>query len=200
MNRSSLIGLLIVGIVFFGSIAIDARHINSLQSSIGLVSEAPVSMALVSIAPIPISGEIAVDPVDRVLSPAEKTVFQFEKVNNITLYDDQKTVVEKIGQPDLITKDPFFKGTETYEYPKMNIGFYNGMIEYVEVLAVAGNIQIDDTSIPILVEDLKRALGEPDYVAEDGIVFQRNEALIKIFIEESTQKLISIDYYHLSST
>jgi hypothetical protein len=126
--------------------------------------------------------------------------FLFLKVNHITLCDDQKTVIEKLGQPDSIKQDPDINGSEVYEYPGMNIGLYNGMLEYLAVAANSGTIQIDDTTIRMILGDLKKALGDPDFVASDGIVYQHNENVIKIFIDESTQEVTSIHYFPLSST
>jgi hypothetical protein len=126
-----------------------------------------------------------------------KHVFHFDTVNDISLYDDQKSVIEKKGKPQSVTADPLFAGEETYIYSDMNISFSSGIVEYIPSI---GTIKIDDIVIPTTIQDMKSALGEPNYVAEDGIVFQRNDALIKIFIDSSTSKATSIQYYHMSNT
>lgn len=118
----------------------------------------------------------------------------------ISLYDNTDTVVAKKGNPLSFVQDPHFVEAFTYEYPDMNIGFQDGIVTFVQIPAKVGHVQINDQRIPLTITDVKWLLRAPDYVVEDGIVFQRREALIKLFIESETQKLISIDYCHLSST
>jgi hypothetical protein len=125
-------------------------------------------------------------------------VFRFDYVNGISLYDNVKAVTDKLGKPLSKGRDPNFGELEVYAYPEMNIGFSDGIVSYVEVLVSAGTVNIDGISILINEEDLKKALGEADYVAEDGIVFQRKEALIKLFTSMDTQKVTSLHYYHYS--
>ncbi|RCW48830.1 hypothetical protein [Paenibacillus prosopidis] len=132
-------------------------------------------------------------------STQEKQIYQLQTVNGISLYDNQSSVIEKKGEPALITEDPYIKGFEIYHYPGMNIIFSDGAVNFVEVLAGVDTFTIDGIPIPATVEAVKEALGEPDYVAEDGIVFQRNEALLKLFIDRDTQNLTSIHYYHISA-
>lgn len=129
----------------------------------------------------------------------EKQIFQLRTVNDISLYDDQSIVIEKKGEPELITEDPYIKGFEIYHYPDMKIIFSDGTVNFVEVLEGAETLTIDGIPIPATLQALKEALGEPDYIAEDGIVFQRREALLKVFIDSDTQKLTSIHYYHISA-
>lgn len=128
----------------------------------------------------------------------EAAALTFATVNGITLYDNQEIIVMKLGEPDFVEVDPLIKDLVIYQYPAMNICFYSGELNYVEVLPEGGTIKIDDAIIPIRLVDLKKALGKPDFIAEDGIVFQRNDAVIKIFIDD-TEEVIAIDYYHISS-
>ncbi|MDF2647584.1 MAG: hypothetical protein K0Q73_3389 [Paenibacillus sp.] len=131
---------------------------------------------------------------------ANSLVLILYSLEGISLYDDTESVIAKKGYPLTIVQDPRFIGALTYEYSDMDIGFQDDIVTFVQIPAKVGHVQINDQRIPLTITDVKRLLGEPDYVAEDGIVFQRGEALIKLFIESETQELISIDYYHLSST
>jgi hypothetical protein len=141
-----------------------------------------------------------VRPVEETKPPVDtKKEFKFENVNGISLYDDVKAVIDKLGQPLSKRNDPMFAELEVYAFPEMNIGFSDGIVNYVEVLAAAETVNIDGVSIPIDQEGLKNALGEPDFVAEDGIVFQRNAALIKLFKDIETHEVTSIHYYHHSN-
>jgi hypothetical protein len=129
----------------------------------------------------------------------DKKQFRLETVNDISLHDDVKAVITILGKPLSKQKDPFFSELEIYAYPKMNIGFSNGIVNYVEVLVTAGTAKIDGVEVPIEVDGMKKALGEPNFVAEDGIVFQRNQALVKLFTSMETGEVTSIQFYHQSS-
>ncbi|NQX70168.1 hypothetical protein HQN90_28930 [Paenibacillus alba] len=121
-------------------------------------------------------------------------------LEGISLEDNTADVTAKKGAPLTTVEDPQFIGETIYQYPDVNVGFYEDVVAFVQVPARAGRIQINDQEIPLTLTDVKQLLGEPDFVAEDGVVFQRKEALIKLFMQPDTQDLISIDYYHLSST
>ncbi|MGO4268694.1 hypothetical protein AB4Z22_02430 [Paenibacillus sp. TAF58] len=134
------------------------------------------------------------------IADASSLVPILHSLEGISLHDDTESVIAKKGYPLTFVQDPQFAEAFTYEYPDMNIGFQDGIVTFVQIPAKVGHVKINDKRIPLTITDVKRLLGEPDYVAEDGIVFQRREGLIKLFIESETQELISIDYYHLSST
>ncbi|KRF30147.1 hypothetical protein [Paenibacillus sp. Soil787] len=121
-------------------------------------------------------------------------------LKGISLYDNTEAVVAKKGYPLSFVQDPHLKEAFTYEYPDMNIGFQDDIVTFVQIPAKVGHVQINDQRISLTITDVKRLLGEPDFVAEDGIIFQRDEKLIKLFIAPETQELIAIDYYDLSST
>ncbi|TXK74844.1 hypothetical protein [Paenibacillus sp. N3.4] len=140
---------------------------------------------------------IDVSPKEANLVPFISTIYS---LGGISLYDDAQTVEVKKGNPTAMVQDPQFIGAITYEYPDLNIGFDNNNVSFVQVPAEAGHIQINDQSVSLTVSEIRGLLGEPDYVAEDGLVFQRKEALIKLFLDPETQELISLNYYHLSST
>lgn len=88
---------------------------------------------------------------------------------------------------------------EVYAYAKMNIGFSDGVVSYVEVLAAAGTANIDGIPVQISEDGLKKALGEPDFIASDGIVFQRSQAFVKLFTDMDTHEVTAIHYYHHSN-
>ncbi|UKS26382.1 hypothetical protein LOZ80_33495 [Paenibacillus sp. HWE-109] len=144
------------------------------------------------------AGEAAVNPMAMTkVSSAAATLFSLE---GISLEDHTADVTAKKGPPSTIVEDPQFIGETIYQYPNFNVGFYEDVVSFVQVSATVGHIQINDQQIPSNVAELKQFLGEPDFVAEDGLVFQRRDTLIKLFLQPETQDLISVDYYHLSST
>ncbi|GFZ81100.1 hypothetical protein GCM10008018_28330 [Paenibacillus marchantiophytorum] len=171
-----------------------------------VISMLPVSSdaALIQLDPPPLlvaqedAGEAAVNPMAMTnVSSAAATLFSLE---GISLEDNTADVTAKKGPPSTIVEDPQFIGETIYQYPNFNVGFYEDVVSFVQVSATVGHIQINDQQIPLTVSELKQFLGEPDFVAEDGLVFQRRDTLIKLFVQPETQELISVDYYHLSST
>ncbi|OMF23452.1 hypothetical protein BK133_24495 [Paenibacillus sp. FSL H8-0548] len=130
---------------------------------------------------------------------AAKPSFTLQSVNDITLYDDPAAVIKKLGEPDRITQDPHLAGVVIYEYPNMNIVFSDEMVNFVELAEGAKTLWIDGIEVEATIAGVQEALGEPDYMTEDGIVFERYEALLKLFIDTDTQQLTSIHYFHMMS-
>ncbi len=127
---------------------------------------------------------------------AAKPDFKLQTVNGISLYDTPSIVARKLGEPERITADPYLKELLIYQYPNMNVVFSGGIVYSVEIAGDSKTLLLDGVEIPATIEAVKGALGQPDYVTEDGIVFERNEALLKLFIDSETQKLTSIHYFH----
>lgn len=135
------------------------------------------------------------------VSHADYTVsdFRLQSVNGLSLYDDKITVERMLGDPVQVTRDEWLTEMVTYEYPNMDIVFRDGIMDEIKVSGSASTVWIDDEEIPVSIEALTRALGKPDYKAEDGIVYERQENVLKLFINYDTGTLESIAYYHTSS-
>lgn len=129
----------------------------------------------------------------------EQPELKLQSVNGISLYDDKITVERMLGEPVRVTHDDYFKELETYEYPNLDVVFNEGIMQEIKVSGSADTIWIDDQEIPVSIEALIRALGEPDYKADDGIVYERRENVLKLFINYDNGTLESIAYYHISS-
>jgi hypothetical protein len=127
---------------------------------------------------------------------SKKPSFTLQTVNGISLYDDPSSVVKKLGKPKNITADPDLTELVTYEYPNMNVIFSGEFIQSVEMAEDSKMLLMDGIEVAATVDAVKNALGKPDYMTEDGIVFERDEALLKLFIDADTQKLTSIHYFH----
>jgi hypothetical protein len=187
------IGFLISGLALLGGVSADAPPHNEPSTIEAAVNVGQTAAVFI---PAPVEQTLPAEAA----KPESNQAFQLTSVNGISLNDTKKAIVEKKGKPLSITKDPYMPELDTYEYPQMKVGFSDETVGFVEISAAVGVIQIDDTPIPSTIEDIKKALGEPDYVAEDGIVFQRKDALLKLFIDSVTLKLSSIDYYQISDT
>jgi hypothetical protein len=191
MNKIISIALLLSGITLLGGSLGQTTIASSLTDEMKLAATPEIQST-----PSPIN-EISL--VEEHPMAETKKIFHFQTVNGISLDDSPVTITKKLGKPLSKNKDPFFGELEIYTYPKMNIGFSNGNIDYVEVLASAGTANIDGVNLPIELEGMKKALGDPSFVAEDGIAFQRKEAFIKIFTDMETKQVTSIHYYHHSN-
>ncbi|HIW31963.1 MAG TPA: hypothetical protein IAA29_04165 [Candidatus Paenibacillus intestinavium] len=152
---------------------------------------------------MPIAELATVDTTEQsaimVTKPSQE-IITLNMVNGISLYDDVSTVIEILGAPEQISSDPYFVEYEMYEYSNMTISFIDDTIDSVEVWTDASSITLDQVEIPATIESLQLALGDPDYVAEDGLVYQRDEAVLKLFIDQDSKQLQSIAYYHIAST
>jgi hypothetical protein len=129
---------------------------------------------------------------------AEPAAFKLDTVCGISLYDSRDDVVAKLGQPSVIDKDEFFADLEVYRYEGLRVAFAGDFIQYVDIDPTHG-LDIDGKPVEATREALVKALGEPDYKAEDGIVFQRDEALLKLFLDPKTGKPQAISYYHIAT-
>lgn len=161
----------------------------------GIVSQVPITSMLLPAD----EGQASSSPTIHASSSPMNNELALRTVNDLSLYDNVATVLDKMGKPEQILRDDWLEEIEVYEYPDMNIGFRDGILAYVDIPRTAETISIDESLIPATIKALKKVLGQPDYVAEDGIVFQRNEALLKLFIDPDTGQLDSISYYHISS-
>lgn len=120
-------------------------------------------------------------------------------VNGISLDDNIETVVAKKGIPQQITVDPYFEEVLIYEYTNMNIVFRDNWIDSIEFDEETSFLLLDQSKITATEQAIRIALGEPDFIAEDGLVFQRDEAVLKLFIHPDNKELQRISYYHISS-
>lgn len=162
-----------------------------------------------TLSPIPLNNisppinQSATDKLEQVISVIDEKAhvnILLTSVNDISLYDDVEDVIAKKGIPEQITIVPDFAEYIRYEYSHMTVNFRDNLIDYVEITNEANTLYLDQTEVPATIEGIKAVLGAPDYIAEDGIVFQRDEALLKLFINEDSGELESIAYYHIAST
>lgn len=198
MKNIILIGCLIGGIVAFtgefGHIAVMTR---ATDSSPAMSEGSAVAASKIITSSMPFSA-VTKDTYAAEASSAEaaKPDFKLQTVNGISLYDTPSIVARKLGKPESITADPHLKELLIYQYPKMNVVFSDGIVNSVEIAEGSETLLLDGVEIPATVEAIKGALGQPDYMTEDGIVFERNEALLKLFIDKDTKKLTAIHYFY----
>lgn len=200
MRTFILIGCLIGGIFAYTG---DIGQVTATYSPVTVSSpvkaikaeEATHEIVIASASPSTVT-EVTYAAESTPVVKAKKQKFTLQTVNGITLYDDPSLVIQKLGKPKSKTADPDLTDLITYEYPNMNVIFSGEFIQSVEMAENTKTLLIDGSEVAATVDAVKDALGEPDYVTEDGIVFERDEALLKLFIDADTQKLTSIHYFH----
>ncbi|MGO4547899.1 hypothetical protein AB4Z29_24190 [Paenibacillus sp. 2TAB23] len=203
MKNFILIGCLIGGIVAYsGNLAPIASSYK--QAMVTNAVEAPSSVQSVheieiaSMPPATVANTTYSEEATKV-KEAVKPSFKLQSVNDITLFDDPSAVIKKLGKPEQIVEDPYLNELYTYQYPNMAIVFSDGMLYSLEIPENAQTIIIDGIQLAATIKALEEALGQPDYETEDGIVFERGDALLKLFIDVDSNKLTSIHYFHRAS-
>lgn len=196
MKNIILIGCLIGGIAVFtgepGHVAIMTRATDSSPAKSEVSAEAASKIITSSMPSSTVTKSYAAEASS---AEAANPDFKLQTVNGISLYDTPSIVARKLGEPESITADPHLKELLIYQYPNMNVVFSDGIVYSVEIAEGSETLLLDGVEIPATVEGVKGALGQPDYMTEDGIVFERNEALLKLFIDTDTKKLTSIHYF-----
>ncbi|WP_426449778.1 hypothetical protein ACP26L_32710 [Paenibacillus sp. S-38] len=127
---------------------------------------------------------------------AEVPEWKLQRVNGLAMSDDLKTLYEIKGEPLAVEKDPLFKDEQIFVYEDCRVGLYQNFIQYILVPAASGTIDIDGVRLELSAEALRQALGEPDWKAEDGVVYQRGQAALKLFLSPESGKLTSVQYFH----
>lgn len=193
MKLLLIIVLMISGVLSANSTPAD-RQIEvteGVQVLQPIVSEEPPQAAPV----ISIEGVLSAD---TSAACNDQPISALTSVGGVTLYDTPESVVLKLGEPDKIEQDEIWSELTIYNYPSVRVAFYSGQVQYVDVPA-AEHIRINDKDVPMTEEGLKACLGQPDFLAEDGIVFQRAEALLKLFLDESTREPLYVSFYHMAT-
>lgn len=198
MKNIILTGCLIGGIIAFtgelGHVTVMTPATDSNPAEAEVSAEAVSKIIAASMPPSTVTKDTYA--ADSSTAEAAKPGFKLQTVNGISLYDNPSIVVRKLGEPKSISEDPYSKELIIYQYPNMNVVFSYGIVNSVEIAVGSKTLLLDGVEIPAAIEAVKGALGQPDYMTEDGIVFERNEALLKLFIDTDTQKLTSIHYFH----
>lgn len=128
---------------------------------------------------------------------ASPSSFKLERVNGVSVQDDLKTVYEIKGAPLAVEEDKWLPGLRVFVYEDCRVGLYEQFVQYVMVPAKdGGRIEVDGKRLRLDAGKLREALGEPQFMAEDGIVYRRGSAVLKLFIDPETGRLESVHYFH----
>ncbi|MNJ34185.1 hypothetical protein D3C77_288850 [compost metagenome] len=115
-------------------------------------------------------------------------------MGDVTLYDDRESVVRKKGKPLSVNKNVYSGYTE-YQYKDITVGLYEDMVYYVHIDASPEKIKVNGKWLVLHKQELKQAFGEPDFEAEDGDVYIRDLAAIKIYRDPATKAIVGVDLF-----
>ncbi|WHX48437.1 hypothetical protein QNH46_20550 [Paenibacillus woosongensis] len=129
-----------------------------------------------------------------------KPITEFESMGEVSLFDDRDSVIRKKGKPLSINKDVYSGYTE-YQYKDITVGLSEDFVYYVHVDVDAsaegcpGKIQLNGQWLPLQKQEIAQALGEPDLKAEDGDVYIRDLAAVKIYRHPATKAIVGVDMF-----
>lgn len=83
----------------------------------------------------------------------------------------------------------------------MEVAFSGRLVDSLSVLTENTTSQFEVDGIPVesTPESIHRVLGTPDFVADDGLVYQRGEALLKVYLEPGRNNIVIIRYYSMAN-
>lgn len=150
----------------------------------------------------PFSVQPAADPavVGQGSSTAElayiqsEEAFSYETVNDVSLYDTEADLIASHGQPLRLQEDRLLGSTE-YIYNDILVGINNGIVCYVRVNKDAAYLKVNNDYMEMTPESIKEALGEPDFVADDGEVYIRDHHAIKVYLNPDNGKLQHVEFF-----
>lgn len=122
---------------------------------------------------------------------------QYSRLNGISLADTREDVLQIKGQPSHIVTNEL--GDQEYQYPDVNVGFQDHWITYISVPQKVGTITLDGQIITIGKSEIRKALGNPDFSAEDGEGYTNGLSALKVFTDSQTGAIRSVDIFDATS-
>lgn len=121
----------------------------------------------------------------------------FEALSGVTLYMPLDTLLDIKGAPLDITADPWQDSLE-YHYADLSVGVAGSSVIYIHVepeQARQYGLSINETLLDPVNNNLQELLGKPDFVADDGDVYLRGNAALKIYRNMQTGIWEGIDLF-----
>lgn len=119
---------------------------------------------------------------------------ELHSMGDVALYHDLKDVIANKGEPISIEKD-VYTGYIEYRYEDINVGFYKNVVYYVHAGNCPEQVKINGKWLVLRQPDIMQVLGKPDYVADDGEVYIRNLAALKIYKNPVTGSITAVDLF-----
>lgn len=125
-----------------------------------------------------------------------------DSLAGVSLYMSKEELLLTKGTPLDIAADPWQNCLE-YKYADMSAGVCEGTVLYVHVTpSQAGTygLRLNDEELEPVKNNFNELLGTPDFAAEDGDVYIRGSAALKVYRNSQTGEWDGIDLFDANSS
>lgn len=126
----------------------------------------------------------------------------FDSLAGASLYMSKEELLLAKGTPLNIAPDPWQECLE-YQYADMSAGICEGAVTYIHVTpAQAGQygLKLNGETLNPANNNVGELLGTPDFVAEDGDVYIRGNAALKIYRNSQSGEWDGIDLFDANAS
>ncbi|WP_052676002.1 hypothetical protein [Paenibacillus sp. IHBB 10380] len=164
-----------------------------------LVSGSPVESVLVSEVASPTINHATWNVSPTITdSMIPESLDTFDKMNGISLWDEEEDVISKKGEPLEVTYISMLDCDE-YRYADSTIGICHGIVDYVHINSSAGMMEVNGQVIELSHNRIREALGEPQFNAEDGYGYSRGTSAIKVYKDPISETIEGVDFFDESA-
>lgn len=124
-------------------------------------------------------------------------ISSFDSLSGIYLYMTEEELLQTKGNPERIAEDPWGDCLE-YQYADISAGICDGIVLYVHASpsqALQFGLKLNAQELNPLANNLQELLGSPDFEAEDGDVYIRGSAALKVYRNMETGEWDGIDLF-----
>lgn len=128
-------------------------------------------------------------------------ISSFDSLSGIRLYMTEEELVQAKGDP-LQTADDPMAGCLEYQYADVSAGVCGGVVLYVHASpsqAAQYGLRLSGQPLNPLTMNVQEVLGSPDFQAEDGDVYLRGNAALKIYRNMDTGAWDGLDLFDSNS-
>jgi hypothetical protein len=127
---------------------------------------------------------------------------RFDTLAGVSLYMPAEELLQRKGTPLNIVSDPWQECLE-YQYADMSAGICEGAVTYIHVTpaqATQYGLVLNDEALDPANNNKQELLGTPDFVAEDGDVYIRGNAALKIYRNSQSGEWDGIDLFDANAS
>ncbi|MEK5449906.1 hypothetical protein [Paenibacillus sp. FSL R7-0331] len=129
-------------------------------------------------------------------------ISSFDSLAGAALFTSKEELLLSKGVPLSISPDPWQECLE-YQYADLTAGICGGIVTYIHVNpAQAGTygLILNGVSLNPADNTARELLGEPDFIADDGDVYIRGSAALKIYRNPFTGEWDGIDLFDANAS
>ncbi|RED56515.1 hypothetical protein [Cohnella phaseoli] len=116
-------------------------------------------------------------------------------LDGVSLGDTESEVIAAWGKPNAVETDEWYPDCVIWSYMGgRNAGLCDGEVSFVQVTSRADKVNLNGRELAMSGPDLRRALGNPEFEAEDGWGVIHGPEALKVFVDERG-KLVSLDLF-----